>query len=217
MAAYEENDGGRLPLTWAQTRKMSITHLVRVRLTCKLMLCSQPMLLHFCNVWNLFDGACRLSWRAWGWRASSPSRSERPSRTCTTKVCSLSQLAQKWKRIAEPACVDHGSSSAKPGLPWACNKDTTILGRSWGRGKTHAVIYIYIPPTIPWNKVIMKDKHRCRGVNNRQTCQRWKSSYMHMGLWSKNFSSVVLTPNRHKKNDQNCLYSILSNPHYKSF
>ncbi|AQK51799.1 abscisic acid 8'-hydroxylase 3-like [Zea mays] len=28
MAAYEENDGGRLPLTWAQTRKMSITHLV---------------------------------------------------------------------------------------------------------------------------------------------------------------------------------------------
>ncbi|CAD6245485.1 unnamed protein product [Miscanthus lutarioriparius] len=28
MAAYEENDGGRLPLTWAQTRRMPITHLV---------------------------------------------------------------------------------------------------------------------------------------------------------------------------------------------
>lgn len=29
MAAYEENDGGRLPLTWAQTRTMPITNLVR--------------------------------------------------------------------------------------------------------------------------------------------------------------------------------------------
>ncbi|TKW10752.1 hypothetical protein SEVIR_6G187400v4 [Setaria viridis] len=28
MAAYEENDGGRLPLTWAQTRTMPITNLV---------------------------------------------------------------------------------------------------------------------------------------------------------------------------------------------
>ncbi|CAD6265192.1 unnamed protein product [Miscanthus lutarioriparius] len=28
MAAYEENDGGRLQLTWAQTRRMPITHLV---------------------------------------------------------------------------------------------------------------------------------------------------------------------------------------------
>jgi hypothetical protein len=35
MAIYEENDGGRLPLTWAQTRRMPITHLVRLR-TCKL-------------------------------------------------------------------------------------------------------------------------------------------------------------------------------------
>ena len=31
MAAYEENDGGRLPLTWAQTRTMPITNLVRRR------------------------------------------------------------------------------------------------------------------------------------------------------------------------------------------
>lgn len=29
MAIYEENDGGKLPLTWAQTRRMPITHLVR--------------------------------------------------------------------------------------------------------------------------------------------------------------------------------------------
>ncbi|EES15128.1 abscisic acid 8'-hydroxylase 2 [Sorghum bicolor] len=28
MAIYEENDGGKLPLTWAQTRRMPITHLV---------------------------------------------------------------------------------------------------------------------------------------------------------------------------------------------
>ncbi|KAJ1268840.1 hypothetical protein BS78_07G164000 [Paspalum vaginatum] len=28
MAAYEENDSGRLPLTWAQTRAMPVTHLV---------------------------------------------------------------------------------------------------------------------------------------------------------------------------------------------
>ena len=28
MAAYEENDGGRLPLTWAQTKRMPLTQLV---------------------------------------------------------------------------------------------------------------------------------------------------------------------------------------------
>lgn len=73
----------------------------------------------------------------------------RRGRALPRYVPSASSWLKNEKGLAEPACVDHGSSSAKPGLPWACNKDTTILGRSWGRGKTHAVIYIYIPPTIP--------------------------------------------------------------------
>jgi len=31
MVAYEENDGGRLPLTWAQTKRMPMTQLVSLR------------------------------------------------------------------------------------------------------------------------------------------------------------------------------------------
>ena len=34
MAAYEENDGGRLPLTWAQTKRMPMTQLVSLPVTC---------------------------------------------------------------------------------------------------------------------------------------------------------------------------------------
>lgn len=147
MAAYEENDGGRLPLTWAQTRKMSITHLVRVRLTCKLMLCSQPMLLHFCNVWNLFDGACRLSWRAWGWRASSPSRSERPSRTCTTKVCSLCfQLAQKWKRTCRASMCRSWKQQRQAWLALGVQQGHDDFREKLGTWQnSRCYLYIYAP------------------------------------------------------------------------
>ena len=34
MVAYEENDGGRLPLTWAQTKRMPMTQLVSLPVTC---------------------------------------------------------------------------------------------------------------------------------------------------------------------------------------